>query len=578
MSQLIFDKYEMIKRLAVGGMGEIFLARQKGVAGFDRLVIIKTLLPDLAEQEGFIDQFLDEARVAATLNHPNIVYIHEVGLWEGVHFIAMEYINGESISRLRSAARKLNTTIPVPIAVRIVHDAALGLDYAHHAADPDGRPLGIVHRDVTPHNIMVRTDGVTKVVDFGVALANNRASRTATGTIKGKIPYMPPEQLSCGELDGRTDQWALGVVLWELLTSKRLFKSDTEVAAIQSILHDRIPAPSTINPRISGELDDIVMRMLQRPMKARYPRLSEVAEALRTYLESVSRLSTEAEVAKFVLQVAGSGIEERTSNLTPASENYLISLRSPGSESRSSADIPIALPARSRRRRRQLLAVGLSMGLLVGVGALLLLRPWEPPPELSISPDPGPPSRPEPIPEPPRHDPVPAAEPATVLRLTSEPSEARVYSGERLLGQTPLRISTLSPATDHQLVVEKPGFEPSIVQLRLEDGEIKDLAVTLTRKVKRPAPSIVPGPTPKPGPAFVTPSASREDGYLTLKTKPWTQVSIGGTPYGTTPVFKIKLPPGRHTVSLVNEAAAINETRVVEIRPGAITKEDFVLR
>lgn len=168
---LIFGKYDIIRRLALGGMGEVFLSRQTGVA-VDRLVILKSLLPELAEQEGFVDQFLDEARVAATLNHPNIVGIYEVGLWNGQYFIAMEFIHGEDLSKLYRAAKKQKEKVPFEVSAKIIHDAALGLDHAHAAKAMDGTPLNIVHRDISPQNIMVRGDGVTKVVDFGIAKAS----------------------------------------------------------------------------------------------------------------------------------------------------------------------------------------------------------------------------------------------------------------------------------------------------------------------------------------------------------------------------------------------------------------------
>ena len=572
-SQLVFDKYEIIKRLAVGGMGEIFLALQRGFAGFDRLAIIKTLLPELAEQEGFIDQFLDEARVAATLNHPNIVCIYEVGLWDGIHFIAMEYINGESIARLKAAARKLGKAIPLPISARIVHDAALGLDFAHHAADPDGRLLNVVHRDVTPHNIMVRTDGVTKVVDFGVARASNRSTRTTSGTMKGKIPYMPPEQISCGELDGRTDQWALGVVLWELLTGQRLFKADTDVATIQHILHGPLSAPSEVASEVPPELDAIVMRMLERKKEDRYLRLSEVADALRSYMDSTSRRSHEGEVAKFVQSVAGANIDERVSDLTPASKNFLGGLQD-SSGSRSAH-------ARQAARQSSWLpwALGGAVAALAATAAVLLWQPWSPPVAVTRPPDKVVDTPKAPVEPPPKANPnanpvtPPVPDPSTVLVLTSDPAGAKVYSGERLLGMTPLRVSTLDPGSDYQLVVEKAGFEPSIVPLRLVKGETKELAVPLSKKaIHRPGPGPSPGPSPGPTPP------STEDGYLTLKTIPWTQVSIGGTPYGTTPVFKIKLPPGKCVLTLVNEGAGINEKRTVEIKPGELTKVDFTLK
>lgn len=588
MPQLIGDKYEIVKRLAVGGMGEIFLARQRGFGGFDRLAIVKTLLPDLADQEGFIDQFLDEARVAATLNHPNIVSIYEVGLHqpEGIHYIAMEYINGESIARLKSAARKQGKNIPIPIAVRVVHDAALGLDYAHHAKDPEGRPLNIVHRDVTPHNIMVSTAGVTKVVDFGVARASNRSSRTTTGTIKGKVPYMPPEQLSNGELDGRTDQWALGVVLWEMLTGQRLFKADTDVAAIQHILHGPIHPPSKVAPNIPPDLDAVVMKMLQRKINARFGRLQEVAQHLRSYLESVSRQSSETEVSAFVTKIAGSGIDERVQDLTPVSQNYLVSMgKSSGTGSRSGSSSAVKVAA---RKKSGALVGALAGVLLLGVlgGAVAVLRPWEgkteppdePVAERPLKPKP-PPVEPaaDPTPKPPDKQPEPELQ--TVLVLSSDPAGAKVSEGGRLLGLTPVRIRTLEPETEYQLVLEKAGYESGVVPIKLEKGATKELTVPLAKKAAAVTPRPNPNPNPNPVKQPDRPvAASNEDGYLTLTTVPWTQVTIAGRPYGVTPVFKIKLAPGRHTVSLVNDAAGINEQRVVDIKPGELSKVEFKLK
>ncbi len=171
---LIFDKYEIQYRLAVGGMGEVFFARQKGVKGFDRNVILKGLLPDLAQDSNFVEQFLDEARVAANLSHPNVVGIFEVGLWNGTYFIAMEYIRGRHLGQLQRRVREAGERLPFALSARIIADAAAGLHHAHFAVDANGKRLSIVHRDISPQNIMVREDGVTKVVDFGIARAANR--------------------------------------------------------------------------------------------------------------------------------------------------------------------------------------------------------------------------------------------------------------------------------------------------------------------------------------------------------------------------------------------------------------------
>ncbi len=260
-------------------MGEIFLARQVGLAGFDRLVILKTMLPELAEEEGLVEQFLDEARVAAKLNHPNIVSMYEVGEWQGRYFIAMEYISGDHVGRLLMAARRAGLKMPPLVAAKIIHDAALALDHAHTARDVDGTPLTVVHRDVSPQNIMVRDDGVTKVIDFGIARAANRSVRTRTGCIKGKAPYMAPEQIAGKPLDGRTDQFALGIVFWELLTHERLFYAENDVDVLRMVLNYRIPPPSSVVPNVPPELDEVVLHMLERAPEARYVSCGAVAES-----------------------------------------------------------------------------------------------------------------------------------------------------------------------------------------------------------------------------------------------------------------------------------------------------------
>jgi serine/threonine protein kinase len=296
-AQLIFGKYQIVRRIAVGGMGEIYLARQTGLPGFERMVILKSLLPDLAAEESFVEQFLDEARVAATLNHPNVVAIYEVGQWEGIYYIAMEYISGRNLNEMRRGSLP---PPPVEVVLSIIRDAARGLDHAHHATDVHGAPLNIVHRDVSPQNIMVRQDGVTKVVDFGIARANNREGRTATGMVKGKLAYMAPEQLSGKPVDARTDQFALGAVLWELLTGARLFRGENDLETSLKVLTNVIPTPSSQLPSLPRAVDALVMRMLDRDPDKRYPRLAAVADDLERLAMTYGPGTGERHVSAFI--------------------------------------------------------------------------------------------------------------------------------------------------------------------------------------------------------------------------------------------------------------------------------------
>jgi len=216
-------KYELIKRIATGGMAEIYLARVSGLPGFEKIVVVKRILPQLATNQEFVQMFLDEARVAATLHHPNIVQMYDIGAVDGNYFISMEYLHGEDLRSIARAMRqKGQDRVPLEHALGIGVGIAAGLHYAHEKVGFDGKPLHIVHRDITPQNIFVTYDGGVKLVDFGIAKASNRASETRYGSLKGKIPYMSPEQCRSEPLDRRSDIFSLGILLYEQTTSVRL--------------------------------------------------------------------------------------------------------------------------------------------------------------------------------------------------------------------------------------------------------------------------------------------------------------------------------------------------------------------
>ncbi len=198
-------KYKLVKLIASGGMAEVYLARQAGAAGFEKLVCLKRILPHLARDKQFVDMFLNEARLAAQLDHPNIVSIFDLGEANGNYFIAMEFIDGPSLRAVHKRAAERNELLPIPEIVKIISMAAGGLQYAHDLTDAQGKPLGLVHRDISPDNILVHRNGSAKVVDFGIAKAANSSGATRTGTLKGKVAYMPPEQLRGEQLDRRTD-------------------------------------------------------------------------------------------------------------------------------------------------------------------------------------------------------------------------------------------------------------------------------------------------------------------------------------------------------------------------------------
>ncbi|MBN2358732.1 MAG: protein kinase, partial [Deltaproteobacteria bacterium] len=302
--------YEVIKRLAVGGMGEIFLARQVGIGGFERLVVLKTMLQSIAPDRQSVDQFFDEARLAATLNHPNIVSIYELGRHDEIYFIAMEHIAGIDLFALMRLLRKARVYVPPRIGATVLRDAALALDYAHRATDMRGQPLNIIHRDVSPQNIMVRLDGGVKVVDFGIARAANRFSQTVGDVVKGKLLYMSPEQVRGQTLTSASDQFSLGVVGWELFALKSLFKGDSPAQVMINVANQEVTPLSEVRRKFSPEMSAIVQRMLEREPDARYRSCAEVARAAQDFLDA-SGGSADHELAAMVKQVGGAVIAER---------------------------------------------------------------------------------------------------------------------------------------------------------------------------------------------------------------------------------------------------------------------------
>ena len=275
-------RFQIIGRLATGGMAEVYLALSGELPGYRTLLVVKRILPHLASNRQFIGMFLDEARLAALLDHPNVVRIIEVGHDGEEYFLAMELVQGKPLSAvLRKATRERRPPSPA-LAAYIIAQAASGLGYAHALTDGDGRPLGVVHRDVSPQNVLLSFEGAVKLIDFGVARAFGRVAHTSPGGLKGKIEYMSPEQASAEEVDHRADVFALGVVLWEVLTGRRLYRRETELATMRAILDDPIPRPSEVAD-VPPELDAVVMRALRKRRDARFASAHEMAQALERF-------------------------------------------------------------------------------------------------------------------------------------------------------------------------------------------------------------------------------------------------------------------------------------------------------
>ena len=276
-------RYLLVRQLAVGGMAEVWLARQTGIAGFEKLVVLKRIHPHLANDPDFVRMFLDEARTAGDLRHANVVSVTDVGADAGTYFIVMEYLHGRDLSQVAQRCLFRGEKVPAVHALQVVSEAALGLDYAHHKHDLRGQAQQIVHRDVSPQNVFVTFDGGTKLLDFGIASASSRTTQTEAGVVKGKFGYMSPEQVDGATPDPRSDQFSLAIVLYELLTGKPLFTRKSETETFRAVSDCKVdPLPSELSP----ELNAVVLKALSKDPAQRFDSCAAFAQALMLLLET----------------------------------------------------------------------------------------------------------------------------------------------------------------------------------------------------------------------------------------------------------------------------------------------------
>jgi eukaryotic-like serine/threonine-protein kinase len=302
-------RYEVLARLASGGMAAVYVARALGVAGFERLFAIKVLHPHLAHEQEFITMFLDEARLAARIRHQNVVPTIDISdTQDAGYYLVMDYIEGDHLGALLQKAYKAGTRLPPPLSMRIIVDALEGLGAAHALTDEHGRRINLVHRDVSPHNIMVSTDGIARITDFGVAKAEVRLSTTRQGQFKGKLAYMAPEHASTGEADQRSDLFSAAIILWECLTGTRLFRAENQAATLNKICIEPIPMPSSVDASLAP-FDTIMARALARDPEERFQTAEEFAEAIEERAETLGGLANQRAVAKLVREYAAEKIE-----------------------------------------------------------------------------------------------------------------------------------------------------------------------------------------------------------------------------------------------------------------------------
>lgn len=366
-------RYRIVDEIGIGGMASVHLARMDGPGGFQKWVAIKKIHSHLVEDESFVQMFLDEARVAARISHPNVATVFDLGKHEDTYWIAMEYLHGEPLREVMRRTEELGTAMPPEIACRVIADAAEGLHAAHELLGKNGEKLQLVHRDVTPHNLFVTYDGVTKVVDFGIAKFSSRMSHTRAGTLKGKLAYMSPEQVHGEGIDRRTDIFALGVVLWELTTGQRLFRMESDLDTLAKVQECNVPRPSTLIRGYPVDLEKIVMKALAKNRGERFATARELSRALQSLLMRRGLFIASDEVAAYTQSIFADRIQKREAHLRWAAEvtqtinvDNMLSKPKLGSEftnsdmqpassaapSRPPSAAPRPLPAASRDRGR----------------------------------------------------------------------------------------------------------------------------------------------------------------------------------------------------------------------------------
>ena len=323
-----FRDYEIIAQLRVGGMAALYAGRRSGAAGFNRLVAIKVIHPHLSRDKNFVQMFVDEALISARIDHPNVVHVEELGETDGMYFLAMEYVHGASLSQLLSKLVKEGRRLKPELAVHIAARVAEGLHAAHETRDADGHMLGIVHRDVSPQNVLISSRGHVKLIDFGIAKARNRVQQETASSLKGKIGYMSPEQAYGRQIDRRTDLYALGVVLWEMLTTRRMFTAEDDFALLDLVREPNVPPPSHYNPAVPPELDAVVMKALARSPENRVQTGQEFRRLLAEAMPKALTLDV-ADLADLLFAMLGDSLEEERRQLAAVATSAPTGERTP---------------------------------------------------------------------------------------------------------------------------------------------------------------------------------------------------------------------------------------------------------
>ncbi len=520
-------KYTLLRKLATGGMAEVFLARADGPMGFQKKCVVKRILPHFNDDPRFTEMFLGEARLAAQLNHPNLVQIFDFGQADGQYYLAMEYIDGPNLRVLNQAARRQEGPVGFALAARIVALAAEGLHHAHELRGEDGAFLNLVHRDISPDNVLVSRSGAVKVVDFGIAKATTQPHLTKSGMIKGKMAYMPPEQLAREPLDRRSDLFALGIVLYELVTGGMPFDATSEVSIIQALMSAKpLDRPTVYRPDCPPALEAIITRCLEKSREARYPSAAALQNDLEHFIQSTGQVVGTRDIASLVeFLFAGDG--EPT---TPSSEGSLDAALSATTPSGTSQERPGGVPSSPAKPRA---APPADRQLPTGAGSTGLSN--------------------------------------TALRQVAEAKTPKaglaIGLAVGLLGLTAAAYMALSRGgpTAPQAGATTPTTTPAPV---VDAGALAELV--LDAGLAEPTPSDAGEAAVVVAPIAVEPTrpVAARPARLELRVRPYATVYLDDKLLGDTPLPPVTVPAGKHKLRLVNAKLGKNVTLDLALKPG----------
>ena len=554
-----FGNYRLAKKLATGGMADLFLAVRQGEGGFERLVVIKSLLPHLLEQEATRALFLQEGRIGGRIEHANVVRVLDADVAEGRPFLVLEYVAGANLDEL--VAQGGESALSAEEAARCIADAAHGLAAAHRATDREGHPLALVHRDISPHNLLVGVDGKTRLFDFGVA--QTAASEPGSTKTAGKTAYMSPEQCRGHELDGRSDLFALGVVFHELLTGRRLFARDSYMASLRAITEEEIAPPSQLRAGVPAELDALVRQLLEREPEERIASAERVAEELERWLAGRSTAAWNALGAKVAagfsarleedqavaLKVLAAPVQtESTVDLT----NFRYSGAVPSvveapaqvaTAAPSALGVAVALrpagdAALSASKRQTAVAVAVAL-VFAGLAAFAVTRPRPVAPAAPVAVAPQPAQEAAPL-----AAVVPAAG-AGAVRVVYEPADATLFVDGLFGGAaSPTDIASLALGKEHSLRLERAGYETIFFPFTLDSDEVLEIQLQLS-----PAVPV---------------------GKVDLVSEPaGAEVWVAGNRLGVTPLRQVELAANKTFVFEFRRAGAPTVRRAIFVRSGA---------